>query len=116
MTFKEGTLRVGTLLKIQVRELVYRCISSQYCITRSGRMLSDEFPIDLDYIQPVQIGIRLDSPVVASCLRPVSIPVSATMISMVCYKLLNDQPRSPQKNSNHFFRKVHEFLALKMKF
>ena len=48
-------------------------------------MLSDEFLVDLDYIQPVQRGIRLDSPVVASCLRSVSIPVSATMISMVCY-------------------------------
>ena len=50
-------------------ESVCRCISIQQSITRSGRMLSDEFLIDLDYVQPVQRGIRLDSPVVASCLR-----------------------------------------------
>ena len=75
---KEETLRVGTLLKIQVRELVYRCISSQYCITRSGRMLSEEFLIDLGCVQPVQRGIRLDLPVVASCLRAHSTPVPAT--------------------------------------
>ena len=78
MTFKEGTLRVGTLLKIQVRELVYRCISSQYCITRSGRMLSEVFLIDLDCVQPVHRGIRLDLPVVASRLRAHSTPVPAT--------------------------------------
>ena len=53
-------------------------------------MLSDEFLIDLDYVQPVQRGIRLDFPVVVSCLRPVSTPVSATMISMTCYKLQNE--------------------------
>ena len=75
---KEGTLRVGTLLKIQVRELVYRCISSQYCITCSGRILFEEFLIDLGCVQPVQRGIRLDLPVVASCLRAHSTPVPAT--------------------------------------
>ena len=75
---KEETFRVVLLLKIQVRELVYRCISPQYCITRSGRVLSDEFLIDLGCVQPVQRGIRVDLPVVASCLRADSIPVSAT--------------------------------------
>ena len=69
---------MGTLLKIQVRELVYRCISSQHCITRSGRMLSDEFLIDLGCVQPVQRGIRVDLPVVASCLRADSTPVPDT--------------------------------------
>ena len=64
--FKEGTFRVGTLLKINVWESVCRCISIQQPITRSCRMLSDEFLIDLDYVQPVQRGIRLDFPVVAS--------------------------------------------------
>ena len=53
-----------TLLKIHVWESVCRCISIQQSITRSGRMLSDEFLIDLDYVQPVQRGIRLDFPVV----------------------------------------------------
>ena len=59
-------------------------------------MLSDEFLIDLDYVQPVQRGIRLDFPVVASCLRPVSTPVSATMISMTCYKLQNEHSLGPE--------------------
>ena len=88
--FKEGSFRVVTLLKIHFGESVCRCISIQQSITRSGRMLSDEFLIDLDYVQPVQKGIRLDFPVVASCLRPVFTPVSATMISMTCYKLQNE--------------------------
>ena len=105
-----------TLLKIHVWESVRRCISIQQSITRSGRMLSDEFPIDLDYIQPVQRGIRLDFPVVASCLRPVSTPVSATMISMTCYKLQNKHSEGPGNFSNIVFRKVHPPKRLEMKF
>ena len=104
--FKEGTFRVVSLLKIHVWESVCRCISIQQSITRSGRMLSDEFLIDLDYVQPVQRGIRLEFPVVASCLRPVSTPVSATMISMTCYKLLNKHSMGLRKLSDIFFRKV----------
>ena len=115
-TVKEGSFRVVTLLKIHVWESVCRCISIQQSITRSGRMLSDEFLIDLDYVQPVQRGIRLDFPVVASCLRPVSTPVSATMISMTCYKLQNEHSVGLRKISDFFIWKVHEFLALKMKF
>ena len=99
---KEGTFRVGTLLKINVWESACRCISIQQPITRSGRMLSDEFLIDLDYVQPVQRGIRLDFPVVASCLRPVSTPVSATMISMTCYKLQNEHSLVPENVYNFF--------------
>ena len=116
MLFKEGSFRVGTLLKIHVWESVCRCISIQQSVTRSGRMLSDEFLIDLDYVQPVQRGIRLDFPVVASCLRPVSTPASATMISMACYKLPNEHSVGLRKFSDFVFWKVHEFLALKMKF
>ena len=117
--FKEGTFRVVALLKIHVWESGYRCISIQQSITRSGRMLSDEFLIDLDYAQPVQRGIRLDFPVVASCLRPVSTPVSATMISMTCYKLQNEHSLGPENFYNYFFsesissKKVrNEVLAL----
>ena len=69
---KEGSFRVVTLLKIHLWESAYRGISIQQPITRNGRMLSDEFLVDLDYIQPKQRGIRLDFPVVASWLRPVS--------------------------------------------
>ena len=100
-----GTFRVGTLLKINVWESVWRCISIQQPITRSGRMLSDEFLIDLDYVQPVQRGIRLDFPVVASCLRSVSTPVSATMISMTCYKLQNEHSLGPE----NFFESEKNF-------
>ena len=103
--FKEGTFRVGTLLKINDWESVCRCISIQQSVTRSGRMLSDEFLIDLDYVQPVQRGIRLDFPVVASCLRPVSTPVSATMISMTCYKLQNEHSVGLRKFSDFFLGK-----------
>ena len=104
------------LLKIHVWESVCRCISIQQSATRSGRMLSDEFLIDLDYVQPVQRGIRLDFQVVASCLRPVFTPASATMISMTCYKLPNEHSVGLRKFSDFVFLKVHEFLALKMKF
>ena len=104
--FKEGSFRVITLLKIHVWESVCRCISIQQSITRSGRMLSDEFLIDLDYVQPVQRGIRLDFPVVASCLRPVSTPVSATMISMTCHKLQNEHSVGLRKKYDFYFRKV----------
>ena len=115
---KEGSFRVVTLLKIHVWELACRCISIQQSITRSGRMLSDEFLLDLDYAQPVQRGIRLDFPVVASCLRPVSTPVSATMISMTCYKLQNEHPGSPKffltffSESTWIFSFKNEVLAL----
>ena len=78
-------------------------------------MLSDEFPNDLDYIQPVQRGIQLDFPVVASCLRPVSTPVSATMISLTCYKLQNEHSVGLRTFSDFFIWKVHEFLTLEMK-
>ena len=107
---------MGTLLKINVWESVCRCISIQQSITRSGRMLSDEFLIDLDYVQPVQRGIRLDFPVVASCLRPVSTPVSATMISMTCYKLQNEHSLGPETFSNFVFLKVHPPKRLEIKF
>ena len=79
-------------------------------------MLSDEFLSDLDYAQPVYRGIRLDFPVVGSCLRPVSPPASATMISMTCYKLQNEHSVGLRKNSDFFIWKVHGFLTLKMKF
>ena len=69
-------------------------------------MLSDEFLIDLDYVQPVHKGIRLEFPVVASCLRPVSTPVSATVISMTCYKLQNEYSVGLRKMSDFFSRKV----------
>ena len=69
-------------------------------------MLSDEFLFDLDYVQPVQRGIRLDFPVVASSLRPFSTPVSATMISLTCYKLQNEHSVGLRKKSDYFFRKV----------
>ena len=113
---KEGTFRVGTLLKINVWESVCRCISIQQPITRSSRMLSDQFLIDLDYVQPVQRGIRLDFPVVASCLRPVSTPVSATMISMTCYKLQNKHSLGPEFFITIFFLKVLPPKRLEMKF
>ena len=115
----EGSFRVITLLKIHVWESVCRCISIQQSITRSGRMLSDEFLIDLDYVQPVQRGIRLEFPVVASCLRPVSTPVSATMISLTCYKLQNEHSVGLRKISDFFFSESasskdvkNQFLAL----
>ena len=104
--FKEGSFRVVTLLKIHVWKLACRCISIQQSVTRSGRMLSDEFLSDLDYVQPVQRGIWVDFPVVASCLRPVSTPVSATMISMTCCKLQNGHSVGLTKKSDFFFRKV----------
>ena len=63
-------------------------------------MLSDEFLVDLDYIWSVQRAIRLDFPVVASSLRPVSTPVSATTISVTCYNLPNDHSGGPEKISN----------------
>ena len=103
-------------MKIHVWESVRRCISIQQSITRSGRMLSDEFLIDLDYVQPVQRDIRLEFPVVASCLRPVSTPVSATVISMTCYKLKNEHSVGLRKNSDIFFRKVLPPKMSKIKF
>ena len=77
----------------------------QQSITRNGRMLSVEFLVDLDYIQPAQRGIQLDFRVVASCLRPVSTRVSATKISVTCYNLRNEHPRGPDFVSNIFFGK-----------
>ena len=93
-----------------------RCIPIQQSITRNGRMLYDEFLVDLDYIWSVQRGIRLDFPVVASCLRPVSTPVSATMISMPCYKLQDEHSGGPRKFSNIVFRKVRPPKRLEIKF
>ena len=43
-------------------------------------MISEEFLIDLGYVQPVQRDIPLDFLVVASCLRPGSTPGLATML------------------------------------
>ena len=106
LIFKEGTFRVVALLKIHVWELACRCISIQQSVTRSGRMLSDEFLIDLYYVQLVQRGIRLDFPVVASCLRPVSTPVSATVILRTCYKLQNEHSMGLRKFYDFFPRKV----------
>ena len=68
-------------------------------------MLSDEFLVDLDYIQPAQRGIQLDFRVVASCLRPVSTPLSATNISVTCYNVRDEGPGGPDFFRNIFFGK-----------
>ena len=86
---KEGSFRVVSLLKIHVWESVCRCISIQQSITRSGRMLSDEFLIDLDYVQPVQRCIRPDF-LVSSILSETSFHTG------ICYYDIDDLLQAPK--------------------